>query len=239
MSDDHQAWAAQQRADRDDMLDRYYRDTPDRELPDCWRLEPFERGIAKDGRAWAIELDRRMTATEKRRLGFIAKMPKRAAEAATSAEMTNAIVAADNWYDATRTTGGIIVFSGPVGTGKTTAAMRVAWRHTSACGWLYTFVRAADLVAMSRYSEERKELLKATHIVVDDLGAEYADTKGSFLADLDELIDRVYSDQLHMVITTNLPPDTFKARYGVRIVDRLRECGKWISVTGESRRKPA
>ena len=65
--------------------------------------------------------------------------------------------------------------------------------------------------------------------MLDDLGAEYVDAKGSFLVDLDELIDTYYGDERPLVITTNLTKDDFKARYGARIERRVRECGKWLS----------
>ena len=63
---------------------------------------------------------------------------------------------------------------------------------------------------------------------LDDLGAEYVDTKGSFLVDLDELIDAHYADRRPLFITTNLAWSVFVERYGERIVSRMRQCARWV-----------
>jgi len=56
------------------------------------------------------------------------------------------------------------------------------------------------------------------------------------MADLDELVDTYYGDQRPLLITTNLDREAFKSRYGQRIADRLRECGRWFSIASESLR---
>lgn len=143
----------------------------------------------------------------------------------------------------------LIVLSGGVGTGKTTATSwwgcrrHVAFRRT-------TFITAAELARSSRYGEEREKLLSADALVIDDLGAEYLDAKGNFLTDFDELIDRFYSDRRPLVLTTNIAfpspeargkakgtEQTFADRYGNRAVDRLRQAGRWISDPSLSKRR--
>lgn len=140
---------------------------------------------------------------------------------------------------------GIVVLSGPKGTGKTVAATWWAAQRRDRV----RFVRASELLASSRYDREARAELLAHPLVLDDLGAEYADPKGSFVADLDELVDVFYGNMRPLIITTNIvkverTPDgtvrhPFVERYGERIADRLRECGRWITMTGESmRRRP-
>lgn len=127
----------------------------------------------------------------------------------------------------------LVVISGNPGCGKTTAASN--WLVTTPGPGL--FVKAA---AMSRWdcydNEEMDRLLKAPKLVIDDLGLEFMDRHGRFLSVLTEVIDVRYDASLPMVITTWLPPDDFKARYGERIADRLRESGRFAVVASVSRR---
>ena len=77
---------------------------------------------------------------------------------------------------------------------------------------------------------------QAAALVVDDLGTEYLDGKGFFLANFDALVNHRYSHRLPTVITTNLKVDEFR-KYGVRVVDRIREVGVFLSVNAPSMRR--
>ena len=99
-------------------------------------------------------------------------------------------------------------------------------------------------------------ILRSKALVLDDVGAEYADANGNYRVDLDELIDRFYADARVLVITTNLvyatpaqrdraaaesagidrQAPTFADRYGERVTDRIRECGRWVSSRAASMR---
>lgn len=158
--------------------------------------------------------------------------------------------------------GGIAVLAGNPGAGKTAAAARWAiTRQRNAP----RFLRAAEFFRWSRYDGKGEEagrrdaLLREPALVLDDAGAEYADQGGSYRVDLDELIDRFYSDNRVLVITTNMiygtpaqrdaakkaDPSvdeslpTFVERYGERVTDRIRECGKWVSSAAKSMRRRA
>lgn len=157
--------------------------------------------------------------------------------------------------DETEEAGGIVVLAGNPGSGKTAAAAR--WGLFGGCA--PRFLRAAEYFRWSRYDhEKRDELFRASTLVLDDVGAEYADPNGSYRVDLDELVDRFYADKRTLVMTTNIAyatPDqrarlkasgvavkddapTFVDRYGERVTDRIRECGKWVdSSTASMRRK--
>lgn len=129
---------------------------------------------------------------------------------------------------------GAFVLSGEPGVGKTVAA---AWWalgfHTP-----MTFVRAATLARTSRYDAKAwEQWMHSRALCIDDLGAEYADTKGSFAVDLDELIDTFYADMRPLIITTNCKASVFKQRYGSRVMDRLAEAGAWSPVPGASLRR--
>lgn len=227
----YEKWAAKERAYRTAHWEHHRLHQSEQE-----RAE-FEESISPTSRAW---ISAREQIEERARLlpgKFLASVPRRAGEIAMSAESIGVIAEVDAWYERTKKAGGILVLSGLVGTGKTVAACRVSWMRMVDDYGPYSFTRAADLAMIGRYGEEREALLKCTHMIVDDLAAEYLDKSGSFLVDLDHLVDITYSNRRHMVITTNLGRARFAERYGQRITDRLNECGTWITVTGESRRR--
>lgn len=158
--------------------------------------------------------------------------PRRAVDAAKRADMTRSAVARLLAWDFEARC--IVVLSGQPGCGKTVAAAR--WAMDRSPGAM--FLRSATFATGSRYdADARARWLDAPALVLDDLGAEFLDAKGSFLVDLDELIDTYYGDARPLVITTNSDAPTFKARYGERIVDRLRECGAWLSIADASMRR--
>jgi DNA replication protein DnaC len=123
--------------------------------------------------------------------------------------------------------GAIVVLSGSVGCGKTVAAGH--WLY-HARGGPY-FSTAAALCRANRY-EKVPAWSEASAAVIDDLGAEYADTKGAFQADLDEIIAHYHGQKKRLVITTNLRAKEFKQRYGERIASRIRECGQFVPLAG-------
>ena len=158
--------------------------------------------------------------------------PVRALEASAIADTSKpAIVRIATWNPADEC---VLVLSGPPGCGKTTAAAHWALKR----GRAPAFLRATTFAASSRYDHEQRDgWLNASALVLDDLGSEYADAKGNFLVNLDELVDTFYGDKRPLLITTNCTSADFKSRYGQRVVDRIRECGSWFSLTSESLRK--
>lgn len=151
--------------------------------------------------------------------------------------------------------GGIVVLAGNPGSGKTAAAARWAYTRDS---YAPRFLRAAEFFRWSRYDHEKRDaVLSELALVLDDAGAEYADAGGSYRVDLDELIDRFYGNRRVLVITTNIAyatPEqrdrlaaggvkvdagapTFVERYGERVTDRVRECGRWVDSASVSMRR--
>lgn len=124
----------------------------------------------------------------------------------------------------------IVVLSGGVGCGKSCASARWAVEKSA------KFVTANELARVSPYEEGAVDLSKATHLVIDDLGCEYLDPKGFFLSNLDGLINDRYSNDRPTVITTNLDEEGFR-RYGERVLDRIRESGRFLKVGGKSMRR--
>lgn len=156
----------------------------------------------------------------------------RALEAAQAADETKPAVArVRSWDHAAES---ILVLSGPAGCGKTVAATWWAWNRAP---WA-SFIRSTTFAASSRYNNEKRDAwFAAGALILDDLGTEYADSKGNYQVDLDELVDVFYGDRRPLIITTNCTLADFKGRYGSRITDRVRECGSWFSISSESLRR--
>jgi hypothetical protein len=128
---------------------------------------------------------------------------------------------------------GFRILAGGKGTRKTGSA---CWALGQLDGG--AFLHARDVTRLSINDRDKWERINQAPIVVlDDLGTEAGDTKGAFVSALSELIDRAYSRSRRLIITCNLTPATFKATYGEREYDRLREVGKWSTIAGESVRR--
>ena len=157
--------------------------------------------------------------------------PARTVDEAYNADVTrSALAQLAKWDVGDRN---VAVLSGKVGCGKSVAAARWCMARTTRIG----FVRAATFAAIGRYDvEARARYYGADGLCIDDLGAEYADKNGSFLVDMDEIIDTYYADKRPLLITTNLPWNEFSERYGARVTDRVKGCAMWIQVLGESMR---
>jgi DNA replication protein DnaC len=134
---------------------------------------------------------------------------------------------------------GVWCLSGNPGCGKTFAA------HLWAIGEGHhrggRIVTASAFARMSRYPvdgapDKFETFAEPERLVIDDMGVEYADQRGSFLADIDELINLRWSSERGTLITTNLSMDEFKERYEERIADRIRDRGGWVNVGAESLR---
>lgn len=157
--------------------------------------------------------------------------PVRAIEIAKSADVADAVLVRVSAWDTS--TDSLLVIAGGPGCGKTVAATWWAATRNPAP----RFLRASTFAASSRYDRDtREQWFDAPGLVLDDLGAEFLDAKGSFLVDLDELIDVFYGNRKPLLITTNCTRDEFKSRYGERIADRIREAGSFWSCDEKSRR---
>lgn len=127
------------------------------------------------------------------------------------------------------------------------------------------FLSAAEFFRASRYQRRdeaddrltRDQILGFETMVLDDLGVEFADGSGNYRVDIDELANRYYEDDRTLIITTNLlyaspkardaikargavvdeAAQTFADRYGERIIDRVRECGRWVDSAAPSMRR--
>jgi len=128
----------------------------------------------------------------------------------------------------------IRVLSGGTGVGKTFASLRWQGDHGGRSPF---FLRATELMTGWKYDQElRRKWHASSSMILDDLGSEYADSKGWLTAVLDELIDVCSGRKARTIITTNLKSTEFKERYGERIISRLRGSGRWKSIFDRDRR---
>jgi DNA replication protein DnaC len=174
--------------------------------------------------------ERESVEAEKRRLEHALSRVPRKVRRVLEGELaqTGALAAAES-FD-----GEILVLSGPPGCGKTVAAGRWFVQQYDGGG---EFITASQLERVGRYGEELDKLGSVRCLVIDDLGNEYLDQKGSFASLLDGLINERYSNERGTVIATNLSAEEFKQRYGERIADRIRGAGRFVSINEPSLRR--
>lgn len=172
-------------------------------------------------------------------------MPSRAREAVLGSLLeTEAIKAATGAID-------FLVLSGGPGCGKTVAAAawmvayvrdRSLWAPSDfsprITGIEPVWITAAKLARWQRYDDEAmRKLLRTPRLVVDDLGGEYLDKAGFYASLLDEIVNERQAEAKPTIMTTNLNAEAFKERYGARIVDRIREGGRFFNCGDTSLRR--
>lgn len=141
----------------------------------------------------------------------------------------------------------IMVIAGPKGVGKTIAAAYAMWMcdppPPAGCSrWpdakAPRFRHVSEIADIGGHSDEDKKAraeIKGTKcLVVDDLGVEYC--TDHFKSTWDAIVNARYGCAGVTILTTNLTYDTFAARYGDRVYDRIRGRGEWFDVDGESMR---
>lgn len=141
-----------------------------------------------------------------------------------------------------------LVLFGGVGSGKTCASLHALaqlqkplydeWNEVWDCR-AGRFIRAVEAARLSRFDDSEKwdDLLRVRWLVLDDLGVE--SMNDYWRERLNELIDVRYGNKLRTIITCNLSPEEFKAKYGDRIASRIREDGMVAGCgTTDFRRNP-
>lgn len=126
----------------------------------------------------------------------------------------------------------VLILAGGVGTGKSVAA--ASWAVARSGAWIYS--RA--LVTPADWGDEWRDLLERSSLVIDDVGTEgESELKRGWSQRFDELIDARIANGRNTLITTNAADrKAFASIVGARVVDRLREHGKWVDCGGKSLR---
>lgn len=130
----------------------------------------------------------------------------------------------------------VLVVSGSIGIGKTVALAQLCAEYTA------KFYSADQLSRLftSNYSEheaKRERSRNAQLLLVDDVGSEFERDKMIHTL-LDVLEARQSAADTPTVITTNLTRKAFAEAYANgRVLSRMRRA-RWVSFSGEDRRKP-
>lgn len=129
----------------------------------------------------------------------------------------------------------ILVLIGDVGCGKTYAAAHWLWtaKHVAPSS-IRRRVKPRRFIESAMLTEipfaQRAELGEAIALVVDDCGAE----KDFLRQDLATIFVQRYSNALPTVLTTNLSEPDFVAMYGGRFADRMKEVGRFVTVSNSA-----
>lgn len=200
---------------------------------DAWSAAHPE--LSRDWDRALEEEQRREREAEQRRLKRAlmreAGVPQRILEAhGKGLTATTATEAVQTFLSSGKT---FLLLLGSPGCGKSVAAAQVLHRGG-------VFVRAVELTRLSAYDKDDRRTWASTvdagALVVDDLGAELL--HDAWRPMLDELVDARYGARARTVLTSNMDKDAFKARYGERIVDRIRHDGYVESCGNKSMRRP-
>ncbi len=165
--------------------------------------------------------------------------PKLAAgvESASDGEDFPAVSAAIRWWAGN---GRVLLLRGGVGSGKSTTASvivrecatRAADRAGQPAKPVVSWMRPNDFVSAILHAyDEGAPKIGCDLVVIDDVGlGDRPEFETALCVFLDDHAQR-------LVMTTNLTKEAFRERYGMRVVDRLNECGSAITIKGTSRRK--
>lgn len=140
--------------------------------------------------------------------------------------------------------GEILILSGDPGCGKTVASIYAGLNFSARTQTMFYFMTSREYLkcqfnggtVIINGIELQPEGIEAL-LIVDDLGREYFKDTGWGIDQWDSFFDKRYRDKLPTIITTNMTPEELVDKYNERILDRLRECGIWIGLSGKSQRK--
>lgn len=139
---------------------------------------------------------------------------------------------------AERPAGRSLVLLGPVGVGKTWAAL-AACRPAHDAGLDVAYWPTGMLLDVLRPSStaevEIADVIDVDRLILDDLGVE---RPTDWTAErLDLIIDGRWRDERPTVVTSNLAPDALRAQIGDRTFDRIMGDAVILRLSGRSRRR--
>lgn len=120
-----------------------------------------------------------------------------------------------------------LLLYGGVGIGKTTCLMSIAevLSSTKAFGYI-SFVSANSISSERFYNDDGWRVVNTYPLVmIDDIGTEATDFKvyGTDIHPMKMIIEERYLHKLPIIATTNLTFEDFGDKYGMRVMDRMKE----------------
>ncbi len=139
--------------------------------------------------------------------------------------------------DANLERGSGLVIVGPPGVGKTFTLsylyQRLWWGHRQRLRTKYVF--SPTLFRKIHDKDDISEYEKADMLLLDDFGREY---RADWLfSRFEELVEAKYANMQPMIITANLTVEQMEDNTIGRIIDRWREGGRLLQISGESMRR--
>lgn len=125
----------------------------------------------------------------------------------------------------------LLALAGRPGCGKTVAASIVCDEFVKT-GGIAQFVRATEVGKLGIFGEDgarAEQLREVGLLVIDDLGTEVMSVTWGH--NFQDMLDYRYQNQLKTILTTNLTPEQFTARYGERAMRRITQCGRYFVAT--------
>jgi DNA replication protein DnaC len=183
-----------------------------------------------------FEAARRRSLDEAREILWQRRIPRKFHQATLSDFSAGVCRDLEPW--AQQPSGRNLLFLGPVGVGKTRAAI-AACRPSHDRGLDVAFWPTAELLDAMRPSTndvlEVADIADLDRLVLDDVGVERAT---DWTAErLDAVINRRWMDDLPTIATTNLEPDQLSERLGERTFSRLVGDAVVIRLSGDDRRR--
>jgi DNA replication protein DnaC len=134
-----------------------------------------------------------------------------------------------------------MVLEGGTGTGKTTAlCCYTRYQVLESSADDVRFYAGGQLITLllgPTRDETLQAAIEADELVIDDLGVSYLKRDGLVVGLLEQLIIEREGSESPLLLSTNLPPQQFRAVFGERVYDRLAGAwGAWIDVRGPSLR---
>jgi len=126
-----------------------------------------------------------------------------------------------------------LLLHGKCGLGKT-----IMGRYVIPAVLLHKCGKVVKCIDTTELNKNLDEILSKKIISIDDVGTEEVSIKyGEKRIAFAELMDMVEKQSKLIIITTNLTADQITAKYGDRIMDRIKATTKRIAFDGESFRK--
>lgn len=135
-----------------------------------------------------------------------------------------------DWLEDNRGKG--LLCMGSCGRGKTLICSKiipiVLYKHFG-----FVFAR----YSMQDLANNLDEALDKKLLVIDDVGTENMSVKyGERRQPFAEIVDNAEKNATTMIVTTNLTAEELQEKYGVRVLDRLKEVTRLVMLEGESMR---
>lgn len=175
---------------------------------------------------------------------YIQRVRKSGHEPVFDYELVDSLERITSVLDGTDSHRGFLLCGG-VGSGKTTALeavqLLIGVHYWIAYDYPYELriVSAKRVVSDEAHRLYYGSLLDEPLLAIDDLGAEAAEKQsfGNVATPVIDLIETRYARRLFTAFTTNLTPAEITARYGSRVIDRMREMCRYIVFKNKSFRK--